>query len=119
MVLTDAHPVLCMFPSGRAKLTIAAGGHSYTAPFTKFTACDGITVVIGTAGGTPPAIELGGLKGRSSPAGRPPGRCQGFTGQVMLYPGGTSVPGSATAVSLKAAGQGLRASLDVTPEARR
>jgi hypothetical protein len=115
MVLTDAHPVLCMFPSGRARLTIAAGGHSYTAPFTKFTACDGITVVIGTAGGTPPALELGGLNGVRLTGLAPTGTLQGFTGQVMLTPGGTSVPGSATAVSLKAAGQGLRASLDVTP----
>jgi hypothetical protein len=34
---------------------------------------------------------------------------------VMLTPGGTSVPGSATSVSLRAAGTGLAASLDVRP----
>jgi hypothetical protein len=115
MVMTDAHPVLCLFPSGRAKLTIMAGGYSYTATFTRFTSCDGITVVIGTAGGTPPALELGGIDGVKLTAAAPDGMLQGFTGQVMLTPGGTSVPGSATSVSLKAAGTGLAASLDIKP----
>jgi hypothetical protein len=115
MEMTDARPVLCLFPTGRAKLTIAAGGHSYTDPFTRFTACDGITAVIGSGEGTPPVLELGGIDGVKLTGSAPRGTLQGFTGQVMLTPGGTSVPGSATAVSLKAAGKGLGASLDVKP----
>lgn len=115
MAMTDAHPVLCLFPTGRARLTIAAGGHSYTAPFTGYTACDGITVVIGSAGDAPPALELGGLDGLQLTGSAPAGTLQGFTGQIMLTPGGTSVPGSATPVSLQAAGRGLGASLDVKP----
>jgi hypothetical protein len=115
MAMTDAHPVLCLFPTGRAKLIIAAGGYRYTATFTQFTACDGITAVIGSAGGTPPALELGGIDGVRLTGRAPDGMLQGFTGQVMLNPGGTSVPGGATPVSLKAAGAGLAASLDVKP----
>ena len=115
MVMTDAHPVLCMFPTGRARLTIAAGGHSYTARFTGYTGCDGITVVVGSAGDAPPALELGGLNGVRLRGSAPAGTLQGFAGQVMLTPGGTSVPGSGTPVSLKAAGHGLSASLGIKP----
>jgi hypothetical protein len=115
MAMTDAHPVLCLSPTGRAKLTIVAGGHRYTAVFTRFTACDGITVVIGSPGGTPPALQLGGIDGARLTGSAPAGTLQGFTGQVMLNPGGTSVPGSATPVSLQAAGNGLRTLLDVKP----
>jgi hypothetical protein len=115
MVMTDARPVLCMFPTGPARLTIAAGGHSYTARFTGFTACDGITVVAGTAGDAPPALELGGLNGVKLTGSAAIGTLQDFTGQVMLTPGGTSVPGSGTPVSLKAAGHGLSASLGIKP----
>jgi hypothetical protein len=115
IAMTDAHPVLCLSPTGQAKLTIATGGHSYTAAFTRFTACDGIAVVIGSAGGTPPVLELGGIDGAKLTGSAPAGTLQDFTGQVMLTPGGTSVPGSATPVSLEAAGHGLSASLDVKP----
>src|SRR6202167_427069 len=115
MVMEDARPVLCLSPTGRSTLTITAGGYHFTDRFAGFTACDGITAVIGSGEGAPPVLELGGIDGVKLTGSAPRGTLQGFTGQVKLTPGGTSVPASATAVSLKAAGQGLAASLVVKP----
>ena len=102
----SGHPVLCLSPLGPAKLTIAVGGHRYTQPFPGFAACDGVTATIGSPGTLPPSFELDAIDGLTLTAAASTATLQGFTGQIMLKPGGTSVQGSPTVVSLRSAGAG-------------
>lgn len=112
---TNASPVLCLSPLGQAKLTITVGAHKYQQPFSGFTPCDGIAATIGAPGTMPPSFELDTIDGLTLTASAPTGTLQGFTGQIMLTPGGTSVQGSPTVVALRAAGADrLTSTLQVT-----
>jgi len=79
------------------------GGHAYTQPFRGFTACNGVIATIGPPGTLPPSFELDAINGLTLTASASTGTLQGFTGQIMLKPGGTSVQGSPTVVSLRSA----------------
>ena len=58
---------------------------------------------IGPPGTLPPSFELDAINGLTLTASASTGTLQGFTGQIMLKPGGTSVQGSPTVVSLRSA----------------
>jgi hypothetical protein len=100
----NARPVLCFSPLSPAKLTITIGARTYQQPFSGFSPCDGIAATIGSRGTRPPSFELDSIDGLTLTASAPAGALQGFTGQITLTPGQTSVLGSPTVVALRAAG---------------
>lgn len=116
----DAIPSLC-FGSAltSAKLTVTIGRYSFPHGFTgpQIVPCgQGITVLVGSRGNTPPVFELDGIAGLMLSASGPVGTLQGFTGQIALMPGGTTPLGSSSTVSLTAQqAAGLTASVMVAP----
>jgi hypothetical protein len=98
-------PSLCFeSPLSPAKLTVSVGQHSFPHPFSgnQIVNCgQGIPVLIGSPGAAPPAFELDRVSGLKLTAYGSAGTLQGFTGQIMLNPGGMTVPGSSSIISLR------------------
>jgi hypothetical protein len=115
MSVTNASPVLCFVPLNSATLTITEGRRHYTQVFPGFTRCDGLAATVGTQGPAAPSFELAGVEGLTVTASGPTVTLQGFSSQITLNPGGTSVQGPATVVSLGAAGRQLSVTLQVAP----
>jgi hypothetical protein len=115
MSVTNASPVLCFAPLNQATLTITVARRHYTQVFSGFTPCDGLAATVSSPGPAAPSFELTGVEGLTVTASAPTATLQGFTSQITLNPGGTSVQGPATALSLGSAGRQLSATLQVAP----
>jgi hypothetical protein len=111
---TRALPSLCFSsPSqpGTVTLTVTSGSHlpfhhqfaGYNTPgFAPIPQCaDGLPVRVGSPGkGLPPEVDFEGISSLTLHAWAPTGKLQGFAGEIDLDPGGPTVLGSPTIVSL-------------------
>jgi uncharacterized protein len=116
-----AAPVLCFSPpSGATDLTVNGTNQPFTFTFTQAAggaSCSGLHVVAGGQGaGTPqaPVVTLGGIDALFLQADGPRMTAQGFTGHLVLTPGGTQSFDSPTDLSMRAGPKTVQASLAVT-----
>jgi hypothetical protein len=112
---TSNRPTLCLSSVNRSTLTITVGQRHYMQVFSGFMPCDGVAAVMGSRGSNPSSFEFDTIDGLTVDASSRTGTLQGFTSQITLTPGGTSVQGSGTAVSLRSAAAGLSATLGDKP----
>lgn len=119
---TNDRPSLCFSsPLKPVRLVVNSGLHHFNYLFGgnegMVTCTTALSVLVGSAGkGLPPALEFGGISALTLLAWAPDGTLQGFSGQLVLGHGGTTVLGSPTAVSLHARDAApLAASLDIGP----
>jgi hypothetical protein len=117
---TDTTPSLCFnSPLTPAELTVTLGPYSFPHHFTgsQIVPCSvGLPVVIGSLGSAPPAFEFGRVTSLTLSASGSAATLQGFTGQIVLTPGGTTVPGNSSVVSLNSRGAtGLTAVFGIAP----
>jgi hypothetical protein len=105
----SAPMTLCFNPPGaKATLWVTRGRSRFPAPVPGYqtTACGaGLAVVIGAPGGqNSPLAEVSSISSLSVTASAPDTQTQGFTGSIVLDPGGTTIIGSPAQVSMRAAG---------------
>jgi hypothetical protein len=110
---TSASPSLCFSsPSqpGTVTLTVTSGSPlpfqahfpGYNTPgFAPIPQCaDGLPVIVGSAGSGPPEVDFKRIGSLTLHAWAQTGKLQGFAGEIDLDPGGPTVLGSPTIVSL-------------------
>jgi hypothetical protein len=102
-------PVLCFNPPPQTvKLQVTRGILHFpaTVPGLQTTECDqGLEVVIGTQGARNSGlIEIGSVLSATVTASGPQALAQGFAGPIVLNPGGTTIIGSPSQVTMHAAG---------------
>jgi len=117
---TTSTPSLCFnSPLTPAEVTVTLGPYSFPHHFTgsQIVPCSqGLPVLIGSPGPAPPAFELGRVTSLTLSASGSAATLQGFTGQIVLTPGGTTVPGNASVVSLNSReATGLTAVFGIAP----
>jgi hypothetical protein len=126
---TTSVPTACFdAPATGAVLKVTSGGSTYRYPngpgqswqeaCAAVPSSAGITVSVtlpgpGLRNGRPPTFEYGGISTLAVCAAGSDGTLQGFTGQLDLVPGGTTVLGTPATVLLRA--KPLLVSLDVGP----
>src|SRR5262249_6971797 len=105
-------PANLVVSSGRRRFSYRFNGNGPTVACTT-----GISVLVGSLGkGQPPAFEFNGISALTLLATAPVGTLQGFAGQLILGPGGPTVLGAPTFVSLRAADNvPLATSLSIAP----
>jgi uncharacterized protein len=121
----SATPVLCFSPpSAPTDLSVNGAGETFAFTFAQAPAgapCSGLHVVAGEAGSGPsqaPVMTLGDVTALSLQASGPRMTAQGFTGRLVLAPGGTQSFDSPTDLSMRAGHTGVQASLTVAGDAQ-
>jgi hypothetical protein len=105
-------PVLCFDPPSQStKLHVTRGTLSFpaTVPGLQTTACgQGLAIVVQTPGAHGSGfVELGGVSSATVTGSAPAALAQGFAGPIVLNPGGTTVIGSPSQVTMRAAGHAV------------
>lgn len=102
-------PALCFDPPPQtARLKVKRGTLRFaaTVPGLQTTECGtGLAVSIGTPGArNSPLIEMGSISSVAVAASAPEASAQGFAGQIVLNPGGTTIVGGPSQVTMRATG---------------
>jgi hypothetical protein len=104
-----SYPTLCVtVPTKPSLLTVTSGPRTFQYSFLttgpNLSCDDNLSIMVGTGGGAPPVLDLGAVSGWELTASHATAATlQGFTGQLALHPGTTTVTRGAD-VTMRSAG---------------